>query len=587
MKIKGLIGMLTYKERLDDGFELLETTDDIGRINSEDNETKGGSNEQSGSKDEDGNDKRGKSGSEGSKDKQKKSGSGSDSENRSDTGNETVSDRIGDNVKYIKAAFKSTENVDIVIREFKIGWKLGACLVFIDGMADKTIINQFILRELMDKRKFNDLKEIDAEFLITRVLTINQIKTETKFKNVVNNILDGMSVLFVDGSEECIIMETRGYEKRNVDKPVTENVIRGSQEGFTENIRTNLTLIHKIVKNENLQVEFIPLDITNNAKCAILYMRNIANPAVIKEVKRRLRGIKLDTILGDGMIEQMIEDSPFALVPQVMETERPDRAASFIMEGKVVIITEGTPFVISVPVTFLNLIHSSEDSMLRWQYGSFLRMIRIFGMLLTILLPSLYVALTLYHQEMIPTLLLDSIAKSRENVPFPTVIEVLIMEVSFELIREGGIRIPSITGQTLGIIGALILGQAAVSAGLVSPIMIIIVAITGLGSFTIPNYGLSVGFRILRFIFIIFGGFAGFYGVAIGLFIFGGLLVSMKSFGVPFFAPISPTTRFSGDKAMRLPIWRQELRPDAVQTVNRRRQPHISRRWKLRGSDEK
>lgn len=571
MKISELFKILTYKELRDDGFELLETDDDSGKIDSKNNEGKNDSWDTSG---------------EQSQDAGEETSGGKAGQDGQQQNNKYVSDVIGDNVNHIKTVFKTSKNKDVVIREFKIGWKVGACLVFLDGMADKTAINQFILRELMDRKKFNDISDIDTEFLISKVLTINQIKTETKYNNIINQVLDGMSALFIDGSAECIIMETRGFEKRSVDKPVSENVIRGSQEGFTESMRTNLTLIHKLVKNENLNVEFIPIDVKNKIKCAIVYMRNIANPTIVGEVKRRLKKFKTDSILGDGMIEQMIEDSPFALIPQVLETERPDRAASFIMEGKVVIICEGTPFVIAVPVTFLNLIHTSEDSLLRWQYGSFLRMIRVTGMLFAVLLPALYIALTLYHQEMIPTLLLDSIAKSRENVPFPTVVEVVIMEFSFELIREGGIRIPTISGQTLGIIGALILGQAAVSAGLVSPILIIIVAITGLGSFTIPNYGLSVGFRITRFIFILFGSIAGFYGVALCLFIVGGFMVSMKSFGVPFFAPIAPTTRYSADRIMKMPAYRQELRPDHVQSTNRRRQPHISRRWKLRGSDD-
>jgi spore germination protein KA len=184
---------------------------------------------------------------------------------------------------------------------------------------------------------------------------------------------------------------------------------------------------------------------------------------------------------------------------------------------------------------------------------------------------------------MIPTLLLDSIAKYRENVPFPTIVEVLIMEISFELIREGGIRIPSITGQTLGIIGALILGQAAVAAGLVSPILIIVVSITGLGSFTIPNYGLSVGVRILRFIFIFFASIAGFYGIILGAFIIGGLMVNIKSFGVPFYSPIAPTVRKNPDLFLRLPLWKQEYRPDQLQTKKKRKQPKISRPWKFKG----
>jgi spore germination protein KA len=274
------------------------------------------------------------------------------------------------------------------------------------------------------------------------------------------------------------------------------------------------------------------------------------------------------------------------IFPQVISTERPDRVGSFLMDGKAVLICEGTPFALAMPTTFFDLYHTSEESNVRWQYGTFMRLVRIIGILLAALLPGMYTGLILFHQEMIPTSLLSSIIVSRAAVPFPTIIELLLMEFSFELIREGGIRVPGVSGNTLGIIGALILGQAAVQAGLVSPILIIIVAVSGLGSFAIPNYSLSLGVRIIRFILIIFGFLGGFYGISAGITIMFALALSMKSFGVPFFTPYAPSTNRNKDLILRSPIYNQKERPDFLNTENDMQMGNEPRGWKTTKEQE-
>lgn len=412
------------------------------------------------------------------------------------------------------------KNEDIVIREFTVGMDKKAFIVFIDGMADKIVINDFILRQLMNPEHFKGYKNgCPIDYAMNHVLSINNVEKVKEYNKIISKILNGVTALFVDGCEEALLIESRGYEKRNIDKPSTESVVMGSQEGFTENLRTNITLIRRIIKNKDLITEILPVGKTSNSNCAIMYLDGIANPKLIKEVKKRIKNINIDFVTGDGMIEQFIEDKPSQIIPQVLNTERPDRAASFIMEGQVIIIGEGVPFVNVVPVTFFAMFHASEDSFLRWPFGTAIRLIRILGLFFATLLPALYVSLILYHQEMIPTDLLVAFATARENVPFPTIIEVLILEISFELIREAGIRVPGIIGPTLGIIGALILGQAAVAANLVSPVLIIVVAVTGLGNFAIPSYSLATGIRIIRFGLILAGAFLGFYGVAAVLFI--------------------------------------------------------------------
>ena len=474
--------------------------------------------------------------------------------------NGMVSNKLAANIEYLKLKFYVSKNQDIVLREFRIAQKIEACLVFVDGMVDTMVINQFVLPQLMNPDYFANYSQGNIfDYIIKNVISIYQVTRLKDYDTIIHQILNGITALFIEGFDEVLLIESRGFEKREIESPKTENVIKGSQEGFTENLRTSLSLIRKIVKNNKLVSEILPVGGKNKINCALLYLEDTVDPQLIEEVKRRISGIKYDFIGESGMQEQLLQDHPFMLFPQVISTERPDRAASFIMEGQVVIICEGSPFVIAVPVTIFHLFHTSEDSALRWQYGTFIRLIRLFGMLTALMLPGLWIALVQFHAEMIPTSLLMSIVKMREPVPFPIVIELLLMELSFELIREGGIRIPGVIGQTLGIIGALILGQAAVAAGLVSPILIIIVAITGIGNFVIPNYNLSMAVRIGRFLFIFLGAVLGFYGISIGITIMFVMLCSMKSFGVPFMTPFAPKTKKNSDMIIRKPIFKQPV----------------------------
>ncbi len=510
---------------------------------------------------------------------------GRKAENTEDAGQapnntDIVSTELKVNLEVIRQKFLMPKNRDIIVREFRIGRKVKAFMVYIDGMMDKQTLNLSILPQLMSRDVFEGLgEECPVDYLMENILAVHDVRKTNKYSDTVMQILNGLSALFVEGCGECIIIETRGYEKRNVDTPKTETVVKGSQEGFTENLRTNVALIRKIIKNENLVTEMLSVGNTNHSNCAIMYLEGITNPKVIQEVKKRLERIDTDFVLGDGMIEQFIEDNSFMLFPQIASTERPDRTASFIMEGRVVIIAEGTPFALSAPVTFFGLFHTSEDTFVRWPGGTFLRLIRIFGLFCATFLPGLYVALTLYHIEMIPTELLISIAKAKELVPFPTLLEVLIMEIAFELIREGGIRVPSVIGQTLGIVGALILGQAAVTAGLVSPLLVIVVSITGLGSFAIPNYTLAIAIRIERFLFIFAGAVLGFYGISLMAVLLTYFACSMKSFGVPYFVPVAPKTKVNPDIILRYPIWIQKERPDALNTPDRKRQGDNPKLW--------
>lgn len=482
-----------------------------------------------------------------------------------------VSSELDVNFKKIQKEFISNKNSDIIIRQFKIGKQINAFIAFIDGMADSKDINNFILRQLMLPGIFESMsnEECPITYIEDNVLSVHDTEREKKYELIIRQVLNGLTALFIEGCKECILFETRGFDKRGVEKPTTENVIRGSQEAFNENLRTNITLIRRIIKNNHLITEILPVGKANNSSCAMLYMDGIVNPKIVDEVKKRIYDIDTDFVSGDGMVEQFIEDKPSSLFPQILSTERPDRVAMFLMEGKVAIIVDGTPFVLIVPINFYSMLKTSEESNMKWQFGTAIRLVRLFALFISVLLPGLYIALVLYHQEMVPTDLLVAIVKSRENVPFPAVIETLLMEISFELIREAGLRVPGVIGATLGIIGALILGQAAVGANIVSPILIIVVAVTGLGNFALPNFSLGISIRILRFLFMILGGIAGFLGISVGIFIVGGSLCSIKSFGVPFLTPIAPKTRGASELIFKKSIRESANRPDPLNTLKR------------------
>lgn len=499
-----------------------------------------------------------------------------------DNGNEdkkSISTDYDTNIEFLKRAFNAEKNKDIVIREFNAGGKYKAFIAYLDGMADKATIDDFILRPLLKRNNYEEDRDCTLEYILKNILEASQTEKVDKKDDAIYSILVGNTILYVEGCDFYISSETKGFERRGVEKPQTEGVVRGSQEAFNENLRTNITLIRRIIKNKSLTTEFIKIGERNKNLCAVVYINGLTNPAIVNEVKRRVSSLKTDFINGSGMLEQFIEENPWSIVPTILTTERPDRASSHIMEGKVVIIAEGTPFALVVPVSLSTMFHTPEDTSLRWQYGTLLRIVRIIAVFVATLIPGLYVALTNFDREMIPTDLLIAIAKARENVPFPTIVEVLVMEISFELIREAGIRIPGIIGNTIGIIGALILGQAAVQANLVSPVLIIVIAITGLGNFAIPDFSMAFAARITRLFFIALGAFIGFYGISLGLVTLITLLANTKSFGVPLLSFYAPKVKGGGDLIIRKPLWMQEFRPDNVNPLDVRRQPKISRQW--------
>ncbi|MBR4030835.1 MAG: spore germination protein, partial [Clostridia bacterium] len=436
-----------------------------------------------------------------------------------------VSVKLKDNLEIIKTAYSCPENSDIKLREFKIGNETDAFIVFVEGLVRNDSVTTNILAPIM----LIPTPKISEEVLQEKLLLNNQLVTQTDFSKIFEDINMGNCVLFVDNISCAFSLDVKGWERRGIDSPVTEHVIYGAHEGFNENFRINSALIRKNLRNENLVCETISVGNISKTPCALFYIKGVTNPALIKETKRRLNKIDADYIYQLGELEQFIEDDTFALSPQFLTTERPDKTAEALVEGKIALVLHGSPFALLAPVSFTDFLTTTEDKFVRFPFANLMKFIRLIGIVSSFLLSGLYIAVVNFHHEMIPTDLLFAIESARESVPFTALFELLLMEISFDIIREASLRVPSPIGSTVGIIGGLIVGQAAVSANLVSPIAIIIVSLTGIGSFATPNYALNFTFRFARYIYIILGAVFGFLGIAAGIFLHACVLSKVKS----------------------------------------------------------
>lgn len=511
------------------------------------------------------------------------------------------------NLEYMKVRYNSMINSDIEIREFTLNARnrqYKAFLIYIDGMVNQDIINNYILKPLMLKNTANTfdgsqnkvvsevvtnnitvrkIKKFNiSEYISSCLLPQNNVNVTSLFDELVAGINSGNCALFIDSLDVAFNIEVKGFEKRGLDNPNNEIVIRGSQVGFTENIRTNTSLLRRYVNNENLIIESSSLGAISKTSCAICYLKNIANSDLIAEVKYRVNNLKIDYLISSGQLEQLIQDKENISLPQLISTERPDKAANLLFEGRIVIIVNGSPYVLIAPATLADFMNSPEDLNVKHQYSNFIRILRVVSLFTCILLPGIYIAITNFHQELIPTELLFAIVASRESVPFPILFEILVMEFSFEIIREASIRVPNPIGPTLGIVGALILGQAAVEASIVSPILIIVVSITAICSFAIPDLSFGFHARISRFIYIVLGAIAGFLGISSGLIVHIAIICSMKSFGVSYVEPIAFKNTNSGNGIVLKPAWKRENRADFLKTKRPKEQSKISMAWKYK-----
>ncbi|OPJ54805.1 spore germination protein [Alkalithermobacter paradoxus] len=487
------------------------------------------------------------------------------------------SEPISSKIEFIKDKFKDCS--DLVVREFEVGVdkECKMALIYIDGLADRLSISDFTLSNLIIDSRIaqpNEIKEDIKELIKNKTIAITDIKEIEDINEAIDNILSGETVLLIDKVKEMIVIASRGWPSRSVSEPQTETVIRGPRDGFTETLRVNTSLVRRRIRDTNLKIKTISLGERSKTDTVIMYIEDLVNERVLKRVEDRLNTIDVTSIKESGDVEQLIEDNWLSLFPQIQNTERPDVVAAALYEGRVAIMVDNTPFALIVPSTLNTFLQSPEDYYERWIISTIIRALRVFATTASLFLPALYIAVTSYHPGMMPTGLALYVAGTRMGVPFPAFTEALLMEGTLELLREAGIRLPGPIGSTIGIVGGLVIGQAAVEAGIVSPLMVIIVAITAISSFATPSYNMAIGFRILRFIFMILASILGLYGIMLGFLAISIHLANLKSFGIPYLEPFTAMgEHFTDlkDTIFRAPTQSMKLRPKSfgIKNLNR------------------
>ncbi len=491
-----------------------------------------------------------------------------------------LSKSLDDNLKTVQWLFRAPRNADLAVRKLKIKRKGGyveGALMYMPSLADEKIVRENILKPLMHSGALKDLRKVAVRDIAALCITGMKTAKAEVVSLVVSGISTGNCLVLLEGDSAALNVDTKCIEHRAVEESPTEAVVRGPHQGFVEDLETNTGLVRKHLANPQLISERYFLGARSHAQVAIMYLESVANPKLVDEVRRRITSVKAASITTNSQLREYIKDKPRDPFPTVGATERPDKVANMIAEGHVAVLGD-SPATLMVPGSMWSMMHSSEDYYINSIIASFLRMIRWGALLSTLLASAMYVAIVTHHPEMLPTELMFSIAATREGVPLPAELEATILELGFELIREGGIRVPTVIGPTIGIVGAVILGQAAVQAGIVSPILVVVVALSGLGSFAIPNYDLSLWARLARFLFIFAGALLGIPGLTLLGVVMITRILSLRSFGVPVTAPVLPKWKHSPDIVVRGTFKSMEFRPGYTRPLDpKRKTPNLAK----------
>ncbi|HPE16103.1 MAG TPA: spore germination protein [Oscillospiraceae bacterium] len=483
------------------------------------------------------------------------------------------SEDLEENLKALKLILGKSG--DIVLRRFTFGYKNGAeaALLFIDGLVDKSLVHENIMKPLM-------LGAVPAKetsegsgiaYIKSALLYVGDLRESASVREAVEGFLSGDTILLVNGSKEALIISLRGWQNRSIEEPLTESTVRGPRDGFTETLRVNTMLLRRKIRCPDLTFETVQIGVRTRTDVCIAYIDGLASPGLIEEIKKRLGRINTDAILESGYIEQFIEDAPFSIFSTVANSERPDKIAAKLLEGRAAILVDGTPFVLTVPTLFIESFQAAEDYYSRPYFASVIRLLRYLAFFISVLAPALYVAMATFHQELIPTPLLLTVASAHEGTPFPSVLEAGLMVIIFEILREAGVRLPRPVGSAVSIVGALVIGDAAVSAGLIGAPMVIVVAMTAVSSFVVPPQ--TDAGAIMRLSFLILAGMMGGYGIAIGLFAVFVHLASLRSFGTPYLSAVAPfSKRDMKDTFIRAPLWSMRKRPENIAAEDKVRQ---------------
>ncbi len=475
----------------------------------------------------------------------------------------SLSAYLNKNLDMLRGIFSISS--DIVIRELAFGQQpqVHAALIYVDGLVDKATINLSIIKPLMyDSRIISPEKahKENIDHVKTTLLSVGDVKQTSLINKLVDDCMSGDTIMLIDGHDEALAISAKAWENRGVQEPETENVVRGPREGFSETLRTNTSLIRRKIKNPDLIFETMKIGNRTKTDVCIAYLQGVVNPALVNEIKSRLKRIDTDAILESGYIEQYIEDAPYSIFPTIANSEKPDVVAANLLDGRAAIMIDGTPFVLTVPALFIESFQASEDYYSRSFLSSIIRMIRYISYMLTILTPATYFAILTYHPELLPTPLLFTLMASEEGLPFPLFLELILMVIIFDILREAGVRLPRPIGQAISIVGALVIGEAAVAAGIVSDFTVIVIAATAVSSFVNPAQTDSAS--ILRYILLIVSAVMGGFGIIIGLICVLIHLATLRSFGTPYLSPLAPfVAQDQKDVFIRAPLWSMTTRP--------------------------
>lgn len=480
---------------------------------------------------------------------------------------EQLSKDIETNVKKMQEHFYYTE--DLMKKEL-LFHNQRCVILYLDSMVKKELLQSSIIEPIVESHAGEIEKTVHAA----------EIKMTSLITEAEKHLLDGFCVIFIENNPEAYLASVGGIEGRALQEPNSERSIKSAHDGFVENLSSNLHLLRKRIKTPYLRVKYFSIGHLTNTKVGMVYLDNLANKELVNEVERRLTSIEIDQLFSTGELEDLIEDQPFSPFPHILETERPDRAVSYLTEGKIVLIVDGNPRVIVVPITFFAFYQAPDDYNSRWLVGSFFRLIRVFSFIVTISLPAIYIAIVSFHSEVLPIGILYSIRVSLEYVPFPPLVEALTMQVILELLKEASIRLPSPIAQTIGIVGGLVIGTAVVDAHIVSNMMIVVIGFTAIASFVAPINEIGTSARLLGFPTMIAASLFGFFGIVFVLMLIFMHLCKLESFGSPYFAPLAPFKKEDlKDSLIKLPLWKLNTRPTDANPAYANQQGR-TRAWK-------
>lgn len=485
----------------------------------------------------------------------------------------TTSTDLDNNIASLKEIFGETS--DIEVQYINLAHNKGV-IIYLKSMVDVNEVSNKIIGPLSHLNQSEYLLEtaMGLEEIREKVFPGLSFQSKDDYKQIAWDLLNGYVLIMANRNKKAYLFSIGNSDYRSISEPTTQTVIRGPKDSFNESLQTGITLIRRRIRNPRLQFEEFVVGAESRTTVSIGYMKGVVDDGILTEVRKRIQDVNMNAVFDSGNLDEAIADNTFTTFPLIYNTERPDAVAGGILEGKVAILVEGSPFVLLAPTVLTDFFQSPEDYYHSFIIGSFMRVVRYISFMVAMVFPSLYVALVTYHHELIPTDLLISLQAQRQGVPFPAVIEIIVMEFTFEVLREAGVRMPRAVGQTVSIVGALVLGQAVVEAGLVSNVLVIVVAFTAIASFVTPIYNFSTPTRLLRFLFILAASVLGLYGVLLSLILMVAHLVSLRSFGVPYLAPVAPfILEDQGDVFIRFPNWADLRKPSYLnsRSLNKRK----------------